>query len=305
MEANKRQLKRQERDEALKKQCQEHAKRKQQWLLESVSVDIKSWRDISFKLTDATRKVTITKKGWVPFFATDIIETLSSNPFIKGVTDVSFIGVSLNVDLLTQVLSFGMEDTVCTSNLKSLKIEGGTGLFSIGPEPLTKNTLPNLKELIIQPGIKSGENQEGLVTMLDFLNDNKSLRTLKCFHYGWYCNKETMFHWNDNKNQWYCNSHKKEQDVILNNIVNELAKRGWEDTKKHIWEEVHTDADGVVAPPVEVMDATIRPKLWSRILEKTMKERFIFDSTEEKSGRVPDARLLFDMLRNCVLPDLP
>ena len=49
MEANKRQLKRQERDEALKKQCQEHAKRKQQRLLESVSVDIKSWRDISLK----------------------------------------------------------------------------------------------------------------------------------------------------------------------------------------------------------------------------------------------------------------
>ena len=147
MEANKRQLKRQERDEALKKQCQEHAKRKQQRLLESVSVDIKSWSDISFKLIDTTRKVTITKKGWVPFFATDIIETLSSNPFIKGVTDVSFIGVSLNVGLLTQVLSFCMKDTVCTSNLKSLKIEGGIGLFTIGSEPLTKNTLFNLKRI--------------------------------------------------------------------------------------------------------------------------------------------------------------
>ena len=130
------------------------------------------------------------------------------------------------------------------------------------------------------------------MTMFHLLNDNKSLRKLKCFHFRWYCNHYKLV------------ARKTEQDVILNNIVNELAKRGWEDTKKHIW-EVRTDADSVVAPPVEVMDATIRPKLWSRILEKTMKERFIFDSTEERSGRAPDARLLFDMLQNCVLSDLP
>ena len=266
-------------------------------------VYINRCEDICFKLTETTRKVTIGKDGHPRRFG-DLFDTLSSNRFIKGVTDVTFLGIQLSPSMLTQVLSFGMNDTVGISNLKSLTIEGGFGLFAIGSEPITKNTFPNLKELIIRPGIQSGKNQEGLVTMLDFLNDNKSLRTLKCFHYGWYCNKETMFHWNDNKNQWYCNSHKKEQDVILNNIVNELAKRGWEDTKNHIWKD-RTDADGVVAPPVEVMDATIRPKLWSRILEKTMKERFIFDSTEERSGRAPDARLLFDMLSDCVLPDLP
>ena len=127
--------------------------------------------------------MTFIKDCWVPFCGSDIIETLSLNRFIKGVTDVSFIGVSLNVDLLTQVLSFGIKDTVCTSNPKSLKIEGGTGLFTIGSEPLTKNTLFNLKELIIQPGIKPGENEEGLVTMFHVLNDNKSLRKFKCFHY--------------------------------------------------------------------------------------------------------------------------
>ena len=76
-----------------------------------------------------------------------------------------------------------MKDTVCTSNIKSLKIEGGTGLFSIGPEPLTKNTLPNLEELIIQYGIQPGENEEGLMTVFHLLNDNKSLRKLKCFHF--------------------------------------------------------------------------------------------------------------------------
>ena len=53
------------------------------------------------------------------------------------------------------------------------------------------------------------------------------------------------------------------------------------------------------------MEATICPQLLSRILEKTMKKRFIFDSTEEESGRIPDAKLLFDMLRKCVAPDLP
>ena len=53
MESNQHQLQRQKRDKAGKKQCQEH-------------VDIKRWKELSFKLIDATRKVTITKDGWVP-----------------------------------------------------------------------------------------------------------------------------------------------------------------------------------------------------------------------------------------------
>ena len=262
-------------------------------------VYINRYEEICFKLTDATRKVTIGKDGHPRRFG-DLFDTLSSNRFIKGVTDVTFLGIQLSPSMLTQVLSFGMNDTVGISNLKSLTIEGGFGLFAIGSEPITKNTFPNLKELIIQPGIQSGKNQEGLVTMLDFLNDNKSLRTLKCFHYGWYCNnpnnnynKETKFHWNENKNQWYCNTHKKEQDVILNKIVHELAKRGWEDMRKRIRNN-HTKANGDVVV-VELMNETIRQKLLSRILEKATKKQFIFDSTEEESGRAPN-RLLFDMV---------
>ena len=262
-------------------------------------VYINRYEEICFKLTDATRKVTIGKDGHPRRFG-DLFDTLSSNRFIKGVTDVTFLGIQLSPSMLTQVLSFGMNDTVGISNLKSLTIEGGFGLFAIGSEPITKNMFPNLKELIIQPGIQSGKNQEGLVTMLDFLNDNKSLRTLKCFHYGWYCNnpnnnynKETKFHWNENNNQWYCNTHKKEQDVILNKIVHELAKRGWEDMRKRIRNN-HTKANGDVVV-VELMNETIRQKLLSRILEKATKKRFIFDSTEEESGRAPN-RLLFDMV---------
>ena len=48
-----------------------------------------------------------------------------------------------------------------------------------------------------------------------------------------------------------------------------------------------------------------RPKLRSRILVKTMKKKqFIFDSNDIMSGRVPDATLLFDMLREDVVADI-
>ena len=61
--------------------------------------------------------------------------------------------------------------------------------------------------------------------------------------------------------------------------------------------ENHTKAnsDVVVVVVVELMNETICQKLLSRILEKATKKRFIFDSTEEESGRAPN-RLLFDMV---------
>ena len=57
--------------------------------------------------------------------------------------------------------------------------------------------------------------------MFKFLTANKSIRKFKCFHYQWYCN------------HWKLVSREKEQDVILNNVVYVLARRGWEDTKNY------------------------------------------------------------------------
>ena len=44
-----------------------------------------------------------------------------------------------------------------------------------------------------------------------------------------------------------------------------------------------------------LMNAPICCKLWGRILEKATRKQFIFDSTEEENGRVPN-KLLVDMV---------
>ena len=114
-----------------------------------VSVVIKSFSDID-KLTDATRKVTITNdvtnyEGNY-YFSREAFSSLSLYHSMKGVTELKCSGIFVNVDLFKRVLSFGVKHTIHTSNLKTLTIENiyGVGLFRIDSKVLTKNTFPNL-----------------------------------------------------------------------------------------------------------------------------------------------------------------
>ena len=68
---------------------------------------------------------------------------------------------------------------------------------------------------------------------------------------------------------------------------------------------VQSDDDSNAATVADkVMDAAICSKLWSCILEKTIKKQLNFDSTEDESERVPDASLLHHIIKAHVAPDL-
>lgn len=89
---------------------------------ELVSSVIKSCSDIH-KLNDVARKVIISNDRWEPNFSREHICLSSLYPSIMGVIKEKCSSVFLDVKVFTKLLFFGSNDTVYTTNLKSVTVE--------------------------------------------------------------------------------------------------------------------------------------------------------------------------------------
>ena len=95
------------------------------------------------------------------------------------------IGVLIGSDHFMTLLALGTTDTVRTSSLRSITTEKNCepGTLTLNKELLMKDTNPKQKEVIIQPSICPGENQQGLINIFNFLEKNENLLKLEVNNY--------------------------------------------------------------------------------------------------------------------------